>query len=555
MTNNIKIFETQVISSLEKVFPDEALDLVEVKKGSALQNEIYSFQVAYRSNGPLIKNIAVKVESDLASNINLRAVGLAPSEFPIYNDHDDNVLRTQASLFPDPLYKLDNDGITAFTNQWRTIWITVDINESIDDGTYPIKIKFETETANLLGEELFELTVIPVKLPEQELIHTQWFHTDSIMEYYSVELFSSDYWSLVDSYIKTAVDHGINMILTPLFTPPLDTEIGGERPTVQLVDVEKNDETYQFSFSKLLQWVEMCLTNGVKYFEMSHLFTQWGAYHAPKIIATVNGEKKKIFGWNTNASGEEYKAFLAAFLPELKLFIQEHALEDKVYFHVSDEPSLDHLESYKNATDIIYEHLSKYPIIDALSDYAFYENDLVKRPIPATSHIEPFLENQVEDLWTYYCCGQYKEVANRFFTFPSARNRIIGFQLYKYDIKGFLQWGYNFWWSQLSKKAINPFQNTDAGYGFPSGDAFIVYPGEDGPIESIRMEVFYDALQDQRALQLLESLIGKEEVLSILEADLEKELTFSSYPKESQWLLEKREEINQRIATEIANHK
>lgn len=551
MENNSTSVETKLISSLEKVFPDQELIVSTQKSGSALKGQVYSFQVAYRSDNHLIKNIRVNIESDLNPHIKVRSVGLVPSEFPIYDDHDENILRNKPGLFPDPLYEVDAEGITAFLKQWRSIWITVNVHEECEAGDYPVRISFELDSGEKLAEELFTLSVIPAQLPKQNLIHTQWFHTDSIMEYYGVEVFSEDYWLWVEKYIETAVNHGINMILTPLFTPPLDTEIGSERPTVQLVDVEKIGESYHFSFDKLKRWINMCLNKGVKYFEMSHLFTQWGAYHAPKIIAKVEGVDKKIFGWDTDASGEEYKKFLVEFLPELNLFIQNHELEDRVYFHVSDEPNISHLESYKNASEIMNKYLGEYPIIDALSDYEFYEKDLVKHPIPATNLIEPFLENKVKDIWTYYCCGQYQEVSNRFFVFPSARNRIIGFQLYKYNIKGFLQWGYNFWFSQLSKKAINPFQNTDAGYGFPSGDAFIVYPGESGPIESLRMEVFYDALQDQRALQLLESLIGKEEVLNLLESELEEALTFKTYPKEGEWLLYKREQINQRIAEEI----
>ena len=61
-------------------------------------------------------------------------------------------------------------------------------------------------------------------------------------------------------------------------------------------------------------------------------------------------------------------------------------------------------------------------------------------------------------------------------------------QLYKYKIIGILHWGYNFYNSQFSLEKINPYQVTDAGGAFPSGDAFLVYPGEDRhPEESIRM--------------------------------------------------------------------
>ena len=203
----------------------------------------------------------------------------------------------------------------------------------------------------------------------------------------------------------------------------------------------------------------------------------------------------------------------------------------------------------------MHQYVPDYPVIDALSDYPYYEQGIVKRPIPANDHIEPFLQHQVPDLWTYYCCAQYKKVSNRFFNFPSARNRITGIQLYKFNIIGFLHWGYNFWYSRLSKKAINPFKNTDADKGFPSGDAFLVYPGENGPIESIRLEVFYDALQDLRALQLLTELIGQQQVIDLLEEDLDEAITFSEYPRESDWLLNKREAINRAIVEAIQNQK
>src|SRR5690554_1638692 len=145
------------------------------------------------------------------------------------------------------------------------------------------------------------------------------------------------------------------MILTPLFTPPLDTEVGGERPTVQLVGVEKVNDQYHFNFDKLERWVSLCLEKGVQYFELSHLFTQWGAKHAPKIMATENGEYKRIFGWDTDAAGPAYRNFLEQFLPELLKFIEAKGLEERVYFHVSDEPHMSDLESYRAASGIIRE--------------------------------------------------------------------------------------------------------------------------------------------------------------------------------------------------------
>ena len=154
--------------------------------------------------------------------------------------------------------------------------------------------------------------------------------------------------------------------------------------------------------------------------------------------------------------------------------------------------------------------LDGWMVIDALSDYAFYERGLVEHPVPANNHIQPFADHGVPDLWTYYCCAQGVEVPNRFFSMPSARNRIMGLLMYLYEIKGFLHWGYNFYNSGFSRKHIDPFYDTHADYSFPSGDAFLVYPGPDGEAySSLRAQVQLEGLQDLRALQKLEEKIGR----------------------------------------------
>jgi hypothetical protein len=143
-------------------------------------------------------------------------------------------------------------------------------------------------------------------------------------------------------------------------------------------------------------------------------------------------------------------------------------------------------------------------------------------------------------------------VSNRFFAMPSARNRIIGVQLYKFNIEGFLHWGYNFYSTMHSKRHINPFAVTDCGGAFPSGDPFMVYPNEDGSAgESIRIMVFHEALQDLRALELLESLAGREFTLGLVEEGADGPIAFDAYPKSDEYILELREKVNREIEKRI----
>jgi hypothetical protein len=157
--------------------------------------------------------------------ITIRSVSLVPSELPCYPDHDDNVLRTSPGLYPDLLTPMENGDIVLVPEQWRALWITVNpAREQIKPGIYPIEIVVHKSFSEQeLSKAIFHLRVIDELLPKQILVHTEWFHADCIATYYGLEVFSEGHWERMDQFIQTAVKHGINMILTPLFTPPLDT--------------------------------------------------------------------------------------------------------------------------------------------------------------------------------------------------------------------------------------------------------------------------------------------------------------------------------------------
>ncbi|MCC3376034.1 DUF4091 domain-containing protein [Cohnella sp. REN36] len=542
-------FETRCVNSLRKVFADEEWTAPAYERGTALRNEAFAFQVAYRAPW-LHRGIRVETDSLLKEQIEVRAVGLAPSDFPARDNHDGDILRTAPGLYPDPLLPIDpREGIHAPPNQWRAVWVTIDPGDGLlPAGVHPIRLRFVSEEEELLGEAEFTLDVVPALLPKQRLLHYEWLHFDCLATYYGVPIFGERHWELLENYVRAAVRYGINTFLTPIVTPPLDTKVGGERPTVQLVDIALRGDQYAFGFDKLKRWVDLCNRCGVSHFEFSHLFTQWGAKHAPKIVATVDGEERRIFGWETDATGPAYRAFLDQFLPALDGFVRTHGLERRAIFHVSDEPEPQDFEAYRQAKEIIAKHLKGYPIMDALSDYRFYESGLVERPIPASDHIGPFLANGVPGLWTYYCNAQQDKVANRMFSMPSSRGRVIGLQLYKFGMEGFAHWGYNFWYTRYATKAIDPYRVTDAGMGFPSGDSHLVYPGDDGhPVGSIRLEVLREALQDLRALELFEMYAGKEAAIALLEEGLTEPITFADYPRGDAWLLAFRARLNEAI--------
>lgn len=533
-------FKTGQVSSLQRVFLDGRCDLTEHNCDSVLKGERYSYQIAYKSSEKFFAEIVI--DSPLSQFITVRSVGNVPSELPVYESDCEFCERNEPGLFPDVLFPIENNRVLIKRQNFYALWITVDLPKDTDAGDYEIKIKLKKD-GETISENIFGLHVINAVLPEQKLIYTQWFHSDSIANYYKIPVFCEKFWALVESFIKAAVHTGVNMLLTPVFTPPLDTEIGGERLTVQLVDVKLENGKYLFGFDRFIRWVRLAQKCGIKYFEISHLFSQWGAKYTPKIVAEVNGRQKRIFGWETSAESIEYTEFLSAFIPQLIKVIRSLGIEKSTFFHISDEPNEDQIESYSRSKSTVAPLLEDFPIIDALSDYSFYESRIINNPIPCTNDIESFIEKGFPHPWTYYCCGQGGKLSNRFFGMPLSTTRIIGFQFFKYGIEGFLQWGFNFYNSQYSLRSIDPFAVTDADSAFPSGDSFTVYPGKSGAIESVRSEVFFQALQDMRALTLLCDRIGKKRTIAAVEADFGI-ITFFDYPRGTEKMLNLRKSVN-----------
>lgn len=527
------------LSSLAKVFENKIYgnktDSLLLVKGQSS-----AYQIALKGEG----EYSFEIKSEISDYIKVYKVGYVPSDIPAYPQaHDDNYLVLEACNLPDPLFPVEDNKITLENGKYLTLWIDLNIPVDAKIGAFPIEFTLASPENEKISS-VFNVEIKDITLPEQDITVTQWFHADCIADVHGVEVFSPEHWALIEKYIAMANSGGINMILVPVLTPPLDTEVGGERTTIQLAKIEKTENGYIIDLSRLERFIDICLANGIKFFEINHFFTQWGASFTPKVIATVNGEEKRVFDWDVSATAPEYKEFLETLVPQIIGTFENKGIDkSRLYFHVSDEPSNNNIDNYRAAANVILPLIEGCNHTDALSHFDFYQQGLVPNPVVAIDAIEPFLDAKIKNLWCYYCCAQAREVANRFMAMPSARNRIIGVQIYKYDIAGFLHWGYNFYNSQLSRYKINPYEITDAGKGFPSGDAFSVYPYKDGVIPSLRFRVFKQALCDISLLKLLERKIGKESTVALIDRVANMDMTFKKYPKDEEFFTELYKEI------------
>lgn len=512
---------------------------------SALSGDPLAFKAVYRFSGDgkqTVLPVALRIEGDISPDaFKVYKVGNVPVINPVANNTDPSLYTaTTPSLCPDPLY-LRTPGTEIEFDTYRsryyeegqrvtlnatqapqTLWIELDTART-GAGEYRADVVFVDLTdGSEAARESITLKVVSPVCDAEIPTCTNWFYCDTIADLYGVETFSPRHFELIENYVRVAAEHGMDMILVPAFTPPLDTRIGKERRTVQLVKVKAEGGKYSFDFSDFDKFVRICQKCGIEFFEHSHLFTQWGAAHAPKIVAEVDGEEKRIFGWETDAGSEIYAGFLTQYLTALRAELEKLGIRDKTYFHVSDEPKEEHLEAYRRGRDLIKSVLPEARTFDAMSSYDYYESGSVD--IPVVREISPDIDRFAEacpEFWLYYTGGKiYEGNSNRLITLPTSRNRQLGLHMYICGATGFLHWGYNYYYDVLSHGVCDPLADPCFYLGSP-GSPYLVYPSPDGKaIPSQRLKVMREAFSDYRALRTLEKKLGREGVMKLIETEL-----------------------------------
>ena len=540
------------ISSLEKVRREYTGDYPEYNSQLALAGGRVSYQLYINTDDQAFMNLSV--ESKLAEHIRIYRVREAVMDTPLVvpGPMEDYITHTPG-LMPDILVPLAENSNRLYVDKVPcALWVQVDVPADTTPGSYPVRIFLDACRPG--GEPIeklcatMEIGVIPAVMPQQKLIHTRWMYLDCIAQAHNVEIFSEKHWELIEKYIAAATDMGVNMLMLPVHTPPLDTEIGMARPCVQLVDIEKKGDQYTFGFEKFHRYIQLGKKHGIRYFEMAHMFTQWGAKATPNIWATENGETVHLFGWHVVSDDPRYAAFLKQYIAAITQELEKEGVVENTYYHISDEPCVDNLENYRNAANLIRPLIGNSKTFDALSEYDFYEKGLVECPVTIVDRIHQFLEHDIPNQWVYYCCGPTTVYPNGFMAMPSYRVRIMGVLMYKYGIKGFLQWGFNFYNACRSMYPIDPYVTTSSDCAFPSGDPFLVYPGKDDVYPSIRNRVFYEGLQDMDICFALEERIGKEAVVQLIDQVAGMDLRFDNYPRNSAFLLDLRQKLIEAMA-------
>ena len=164
-TENKKILDLRPLSSLAKVFPYRIYGK-KTTECLAVSGQEVSFQIAYRLSDKdkyRQRDLTIKLKGEFKDIAALHTVGLVPSVLSAFPErNDDNYISKDCGMFPDPLFPVKNNTISAAAFAWRSLWVSIKIPEDCPTGAYNTEIYFSlpngaTQKASFRPSKSFSL--------------------------------------------------------------------------------------------------------------------------------------------------------------------------------------------------------------------------------------------------------------------------------------------------------------------------------------------------------------------------------------------------------------
>lgn len=184
-------------------------------------------------------------------------------------------------------------------------------------------------------------------------------------------------------------------------------------------------------------------------------------------------------------------------------------LMDKAYIYTYDEPKygdphVDEVAKMIHQADPDLKNMVCMASLSNPDNYPNWGNDIdiwCIRNVMFNEKMADVYRSKGKEIWIYVS-GPEVPYPTLVIDYPAMAYRIVPWQCWKYGIKGYLYWCVDFW-------SGNPWQNTMNTKWGQNGNGLLYYPGEKGPVTSIRLEVTRDGIEDYEYFYILNKKVGE----------------------------------------------
>ena len=497
--------EVWAVDPLIKVFPDAAPEKGVRAEAEVARGEDATFQIVVRCDAPVTcLSASVSPFASRGGNTKLEAraprfVGYVPVDRPTQTPSKDQ-LRKPPADYPDPL--LEVPSIDVPPDRAQPIWVTVHVPENAKPGSYSATLiiagnidaqvgSSSRSTEVTLTKKLL-LRVYKATVRKCRLWVTDWY----AMHWPHMEINpapeSDEYYALLSRYAHNMAEHRHNVALISALSLA-NFSVGP-------------DGKLAIDFARFDRWVEIFKEAGViGRIEGGHIGGRKAGWESPFVVNVWQVKDGKPVSTSVDPSTPEADQFYAQFFPALVKHLRDKGWLDCYLQHLADEPIKSNIDTYRAMAALARKYAPELKIMEAC-----HTKDLVGAMdvwVPQLNYLADdyahYQERQRagEEVWFYTCVFPQGEYANRFIELPLIKTRLLHWINFRYGVTGYLHWGYNHW------TADSPFTNTTRAHPGPSylpaGDPWIVYPGKNGPLDSIRFEAMRDGITDHELLSQL----------------------------------------------------
>ena len=352
----------------------------------------------------------------------------------------------------------------------------VDFKILINSIQYNLKLKINIYDA-----------LIP-NLDSSNFFYTNWFNLSKMEEYHNLTRWSSKWYIMLDKYAKMMASGRQNCVKIP-----------GELINLKDGEIFLDEE-------KMISFVNVFLKYGFKYFESPHLLDRgknddWGN---PELIT-----KLRNVGYYT----DEGKNEIEIVTKKIKKFTEKYNLTKQWLQHIADEPTSVNAKCYSDVSMQIKTIYPEIKIMEATNTRESLGNAIdIWCPI-----INDFQENEDffrsreklgEKVLVYTCLVPGGKWLNRTLDMEKIRQVYFGWGGSKYNTMGYLHWGLNQYKADPFNQSVIKHPSPIAGPNnfLPAGDTHVIFPGEEGPLSSLRFEAHRIGCEDYELLEMLKKI-------------------------------------------------
>jgi hypothetical protein len=392
-------------------------------------------------------------------------------------------------------------------------------------GTNKILLRFTAHNKDYTAH--FTARVFSAELPSldrSKFFYTNWFRMSEIEKRHSVERWSDAWFNALDQYAALMAYGRQNAIIIPS----------------ELIHFESGQLV--FEEERMIRFINLFRKYGFQYFESAHLM------HRGKNDDWGNPVLKTVYS-DADYYGEQANREVTAVITAIRQFTEKYGLTHQWLQHISDEPTAIQGKCYR---DIVAQVKKIYPEIKIME--ATNDRDSIAGAIDIWCPlINDFQQNESffrareqfhEKVLVYTCLIPGGPWLNRLLDQERLRQVYFGWGAAKYRTFGYLHWGLNQYMADPWNQSVvhHPSPAATPNNFLPAGDTHIIYPGDEGPLSSVRFEAHRIGAEDY---ELLEQLRAKEPqqteklVNRLFRSYTEYELSVRKYRKVKKQLLQR----------------